>query len=191
MEDMFFEDPDLYLDEICTWLTVEHDIFISTSSLSRTLNSVGLSRKILQKLASERNEACREEFQDYLRDNFIGDGSEFVVIDETSKNERTYARHYGRAPRGKRAQLRDVFVRGTRYSLCAALTTEGYIASHVIEGSYDAQQFYDFIAEEVVRDLHIIDNSTYTLFSCHRWMLSRQNDLSLSLTIVVSTTMKL
>ena len=53
MEDMFFEDPDLYLDEICTWLTVEHDIFISTSSLSRTLNSVGLSHKIIQKLASE------------------------------------------------------------------------------------------------------------------------------------------
>ncbi|KAI5984526.1 hypothetical protein EDD15DRAFT_2116314, partial [Pisolithus albus] len=100
MEDLFSEHPDLYLDEICTWLAVEHDIDLSTSSLSRTLNSVGLSRKMLQKLASERNELWRSEFQDYLRENFIGDGSEFVVVDETSKNERTYARHYGRAPRG-------------------------------------------------------------------------------------------
>ncbi|KIK31479.1 hypothetical protein CY34DRAFT_103245, partial [Suillus luteus UH-Slu-Lm8-n1] len=42
--------------------------------------------------------------------------SEFIVIDETSKNDRTYARHYGRAPRGHRAQLTDVFVRGGKSS---------------------------------------------------------------------------
>ncbi|KIK29407.1 hypothetical protein PISMIDRAFT_88936 [Pisolithus microcarpus 441] len=131
MEDLFSEHPDLYLDEICTWLAVKHDIDLSTSSLSRTLNSVGLSRKMLQKLASERNELWHSD-----------------------KNERTYARHYGHAPCGRRAQLRDVFVRGTRYSLCAALTTEGYIASHVIEGTYDTQQFYDFIAEEVLPQMN-------------------------------------
>jgi len=53
MEDMFSEDPDLYLDEICTWLTVEHNISTSISSFSHTLNSVDLCHKILQKLASK------------------------------------------------------------------------------------------------------------------------------------------
>lgn len=154
IEDLFSQDSDLYLDELCVWLGIQHNISISTSALSRTLNSVGLSRKTLQKLASERNELCRAEFRNYLRDNFVGDGSEFVVVDETSKNERTYARHYGRAARGRRAQLRDVFVRGIRYSLCAALTTQGYIATHVVEGSYDTQKFYDFITEEVLPQMN-------------------------------------
>ena len=47
-------------------------------------------------------------------------------------------------------QIQDDFGRGTRYSLCAALTTDGYLATRVIEGSYDADEFYSFIAEDVV-----------------------------------------
>ncbi|KAG2749003.1 hypothetical protein P692DRAFT_20654569, partial [Suillus brevipes Sb2] len=118
-------------------------------------------------LASERDEVRREEFKASLRNDFIGDGSEFVVIDETSKNDRTYARHYGRAPSGDRAQLTDVFVRGDRYSLCAAMTVEGYIAAQVVEGSFDAQEFYDFVAEDVLphmnpfpaeRSIIVLDN---------------------------------
>ena len=95
IETLFAEDPDLYLDELCTWLAIEHDISISPSALCCTLNDTGLSHKVLQKIASERDEAHRAEFQEYLRNNFIGDGSEFVVVNETSKNERTFARHYG------------------------------------------------------------------------------------------------
>ncbi|KAG2128610.1 hypothetical protein DEU56DRAFT_819250 [Suillus clintonianus] len=105
IEDLFTVDSDLFLDEVCTWLAVSHDIVVSTSTLSRNLKEAGLTRKILRKLASERDEARREEFRESHRNDFIGDGSEFVVIDETSKNDRTYARHYGRAPRGHRAHL--------------------------------------------------------------------------------------
>ena len=105
---------------------------------------------MLQKIALERDEVRREEFKQMLQTDFIGDGSEFVVIDETSKNDRTYARPFSRATQGQRAQIRDVFVRGTRYSLCTALTRDGYLATRVVEGSYDADQLYDFIAQDVV-----------------------------------------
>ena len=53
IETLFAEDPDLYLDELCTWLAIEHDISISPSALCHTLNDTGLSRKVLQKIASE------------------------------------------------------------------------------------------------------------------------------------------
>jgi hypothetical protein len=56
-------DADLFLDEVCTWLTFEHNIIISLSTLSRTLEQAGLTRKILQKLAVERDDIRREEFQ--------------------------------------------------------------------------------------------------------------------------------
>ena len=51
---------------------------------------------------------------------------------------------------GECADLVDVFVRGDRYSLLAAMTTEGYIAVNVVPGSHDGLAFFDFIAEEVV-----------------------------------------
>jgi hypothetical protein len=46
---------------VCTWLAFEHNNNISISTLSRTLEQVGLTRKILQKLAAERDGICREE----------------------------------------------------------------------------------------------------------------------------------
>jgi hypothetical protein len=153
MENLYQDESDLYLDEVMTWLTFHHDIYISKSTLQRTLTEAGLTRKVLQKIASEWNEDLRQQFRDAIIDPdfFAGDGSEFVVLDETSKNERTWARTHGRSLSGKRAQLEDVFIRGDRFSLLAALTIEGYMAVRVVEGSFDAYEFWDFVQEEVVR----------------------------------------
>ncbi|KAI6009512.1 hypothetical protein F5J12DRAFT_905064 [Pisolithus orientalis] len=95
------KDPDLYLNELCTWLAIWHDISISLSSLCRTLNDTGLSHKVLQKIALEQDEICHAE-----------------------------------------------------YSLCTAMTVDGYIAAHVVEGSFNAEQFYNFIAEEVLPQMN-------------------------------------
>ena len=62
----------------------------------------------------------------------------------------TYARRYGQAFLGERAELKDVFVRGDRYSLVAALTINGYIAVEAIPGSFDSMDFLEFIQEQVV-----------------------------------------
>ena len=80
----------------------------------------------------------------------MGNRSEFVIVDETSKNDQTYAQHFGQAVQGQCMQIQDVFGHGTWYSLCAALTMDGYLATQVIEGSYDADEFYSYIAEDVV-----------------------------------------
>src|SRR6202453_2632201 len=147
---LYESDSDLYLDEVVTWLAITHDIVISTATLSRNLTEAGLTRKMLHKIAIERDELLRQEWCDSIRTNFQGDGSEFVCLDETSKNELSYARRYGRSLAGERAHLTDVFVRGDRYSLVAAITKEGYIAAHVVEGSFDSFEFYNFVAEQVV-----------------------------------------
>ncbi|KAG1867774.1 hypothetical protein DFJ58DRAFT_630217, partial [Suillus subalutaceus] len=120
---------DIFLNEVCTLLAVGHDITVGASTLPRNLKEAGLTRKILRKLASERNESREGEFRVSFRNYFIGDGSEFVGIDETSKNDRTYTWHYGRAPGGHCAQLTNVFVRGDWYSLCTATTAQGHIAA--------------------------------------------------------------
>ncbi|KAG1724537.1 hypothetical protein EDB19DRAFT_1759303 [Suillus lakei] len=80
---------DLFLDEITWSTTLRHQLIIL---ISQSQTSWPFS-KMLQKIASERD--------DSLWNDFVGDGSEFVVLDETSKNERTYARYYGRSHHGQ------------------------------------------------------------------------------------------
>ena len=147
---IYEQEPDIFLDEMCTFLAIEHDLIVSPSTLSRNLIKARLTRKRLHKLAVERDEELRDEFKESLRNDFLGDGSEFVCLDETSKNEHTYGRRFGRAMSGEQAELKDVFVRGDRYSLVTAITTEGYIASRVVPGSFYSFEFYDFVAEDVV-----------------------------------------
>lgn len=148
---VYTRNPDTYLDELQWHLGIHHDIAISVSGLQATLARAGLSRKVLHKIAQERDEARRAEFMHCMRNNFSGTGDEFVFIDESSKNEHTYQRRYGRAPIGQDAVITAPFIRGERYSLVAAMSKKGYLAAHIVDGSLDAFDFFDFIVEDVVR----------------------------------------
>ena len=145
--------PDIYLDELQYWLAIEHDIAISISALHRNLEDVGLTRKLLHKIALERDELIRAEFRENIEQNFSGTGEELVFVDEASKNDHSTARRYGRSVVGEQANFEDVFVRGDRYSLVAAITKQGYIAAHVVPGSLDSYDFFEFISEQVVNCL--------------------------------------
>ncbi|KAF8495258.1 hypothetical protein F5888DRAFT_1582969, partial [Russula emetica] len=59
-------------------------------------------------------------------------------VDESSKDECSLAQGFGRSPVGQWAQLPDPFVRGERYSLVAAMSTQGYIATWIMPGSINA-----------------------------------------------------
>jgi len=151
VQTLYESDADLSLDELVLWLALHHNIAISISALQENLQKAGLTRKLLHKIAVERDEELRQQWKDMLAgDDFLGDGLQFICVDETSKNERTYARRYGRAFSGERAELKDVFVRGDRYSLVTALSVEGYIAVEVVPGSFDSMDFLEFIQEQVV-----------------------------------------
>jgi hypothetical protein len=145
----------------CTFLAVEHNIIVSSSTLSRNLIEAGLTHKKLHKLALKRDEILRDEWKESLRNNYTSEGIELMCLDETSKNDHTYARKFRRAMSGEQAELKDVFVRGDRYSLLPAITTEGYIAMHVVPSSFDSFKFYNFVAEEVVCIAHSHISSIY------------------------------
>ena len=81
---------------------------------------------------------------------FFGDGSKFICVDETSENELIFAQKYGHLISGEAENLTDIFAQGDRYLLVAAITTKGYITTHAVPGSFDAFEFYNFIAEQVV-----------------------------------------
>ncbi|KAG2053428.1 hypothetical protein BDR06DRAFT_867757, partial [Suillus hirtellus] len=56
-----------------------------------------------------------------------------------------------------------------RYSLVAAITTEGYIAAHAVEGSFDSQSFNEFIATKVLPYMNPFpaERSVLVLDNCH------------------------
>jgi hypothetical protein len=71
--------------------------------------------------------------------------------------------------RGERADFIDNFVRGDRYSLLAAITTDGYVACRAVLGSFDSVEFYDFVAEQVVCAYPTTSQVLLTVY----WHLSR------------------
>lgn len=152
MKEIYNHHPDSYLDELVWFLALHHDVVISKSALHDNLRKAGLTRKLMRKIAQERDEVLRAEYRLVIKNEFSGTGCEFVTVDESSKDERTLTRRYGYAMKGQRAEINAPFVRGQRYSLVAAMSLEGYIAMQVIEGSLDSFEFFDFIIDEVVRD---------------------------------------
>lgn len=148
--EIYNNEADAYLDELVWWLSIHHDLPISRSALQKSLVSAGLTRKLLHKIARERDEQVRAEYRAIIEDHSNGQGEEFIFIDEMSKNDHDTARRYGRSLSGERADFVDNFVRGDRYSMVAAITVEGYMSTRVIPGSFDAVEFRDYIVEQIV-----------------------------------------
>ncbi|KAI0062011.1 hypothetical protein BV25DRAFT_1804463 [Artomyces pyxidatus] len=134
MADLYHLHPDTYLDELQLWLAINHDVDISLSGIQKNLDQVGLTLKLLHKIARERDEARRAEWREM--------------------NDRTTGRRRGRALIGHRADISHPFVRGERYSLVAAISVSGYIAARALPGSVDSFSFFDFIAEEVLPNMN-------------------------------------
>ena len=148
LHDLIQETPGLYLDEIREWLALYHNEAISMSALSDNLCDLGLTRKIMRRAAAERDYALRAAWMFDILATYTAE--QMVVLDESSKDDRTLIRRYGRAARGQDAVLDVSLDRGIRYSVLPALTTEGYIAVRAVEGSIDGAEFFDFVVNDVV-----------------------------------------
>ena len=142
------ESPGLYIDEIAEYLTLYHDLPISITALHDNLINLGLTRKVMQKAALERDEAL---WAAWLEDTLLRyTADEMVFLDESSKDGRTIFRKYGRSVQGEHPVNQVVQDRGTRYSILPAITVDGYIAVRVVEGSVDGAKFIDFVLNDLV-----------------------------------------
>jgi transposase len=144
--------PDWFLDELLELL--ETNRFISTHyvTIHRELQRAGVSYKKLKRIALERNEEARNA---YIARISQYEPEEIGFLDETSKNDKTAARGYGRAKKGRRATMNQRFVRGTRLSATALLTVDGIMASTVVEGSMNREMYLEFLEHRVVSVKHV------------------------------------
>ena len=150
VKQLYEQHTDTYLNELQWFLAIHHDIVISISALQVNLDKAGLTQKILHKVAKERDEERRAAYHHSIQNDFSGTGGEFVAVNESSKNEHDVARRYGHSPVGNSAHLVNPFIHGERYSLVAAMSITGYLATHVVPGSLNSFTFFDFIVDDVV-----------------------------------------
>jgi transposase len=140
--------PDWFLDELLNLLKRNRFVSVHYTTIHRELDRAGMSRKKLKIIAKEHNEPLRN---DYMRHMAMYSPEQLGFLDETSKNDKTPGRRYGRGRRGRRAQMKQVFVRGRRLSAEGLLTVEGIVASTVVEGSMKRDGFLQFLENQVVR----------------------------------------
>ncbi|KAJ3846172.1 hypothetical protein EV368DRAFT_53149, partial [Lentinula lateritia] len=89
MKEIYNHHPDSYLDGLVWFLALHHDVVISKSAVHDNLRKAGLTRKLMRKIAQERDEVLRAEYCLVIRNEFSGTGCEFVTVDESSRDERT------------------------------------------------------------------------------------------------------
>ncbi|KAK0464069.1 hypothetical protein IW261DRAFT_1347456 [Armillaria novae-zelandiae] len=142
------ESPQLFLGVIQEWLAVAHDLSISCSQLHQVIKDCAVTYKLMHCAAAELDKQVRDDWRQQHQAQ--SDACQILWIDETSKDDWTIYCHYSHSVSGECATISANFVHGDRYSLVAALGSEGYAAAHVIEGSVNGDEFLDFISYDVV-----------------------------------------
>ena len=156
------QNPDYFLDELLDLLETNRFISVHYKTIHRALKRAGVSRKKLRRIAIERNELRRADYvhrMSHYPPEYLG------FLDETSKDERTLTRGYGRSKRNQRAAKKAVFKRGRRTSTEALLCLDGIVACKAVEGSMTKQLFLEWLEFNVVSIL-ILTVLTYRLATC-------------------------
>jgi len=102
----------------------------------------------MRRAAAKRDHELRANWMYNVLNTYTAD--QMVILDESSKDDRTMIQKYGRAMSGNDPVLTVSLDRGTRHSILLALTLDGYLAVRAVEGSIDGEEFFDFIVNDLV-----------------------------------------
>jgi transposase len=139
--------PTMFLDEYARRLEEGRFLDALLATIHRTLARAGLNIKRVQKLAAERSPTIRADF---VRRISRYPAKYLMCIDEVSKDDRTYARLWGRSRTGTRVEHHAPFVRKHRFSMVAVLALdEGIVAAKVVEGSFVQKTFVEYLRDDV------------------------------------------
>ena len=114
--------PNAYLDELQLELQAHTGVHVSLSTIYRTLQRLGFTRKKLRYVVLKRSEVdratCMEEME-YINAEMI------VWIDESGSDRRDSIRRYGYHLRGLTPVSYNLGPQGKRLSVTTALSTRG------------------------------------------------------------------
>lgn len=128
-------------EELVWWLYHERDVAVSRSTVSRTLTRRKWSRKALKRISQGCCEDLRRLYLDDIRQFTAED---LVFIDESIFNEKTGWRYHGYAPIGNDARIQASIQRGSTWSICSAMTIDGWLScTGIKQGYFKADDFFE------------------------------------------------
>ena len=151
--------PNIYLDELQSDLYSSTGITVSLSTICRTLQRLGFTRKKLQHVVLRRSETERAEFAEEM--SYI-DLNMIVWVDETgSDSQREGIRKFGYALRGLTPVSFKLGISGKRLSVITA----------IIDGTTNGEAFTKFLEHSILpimqpfngvnpRSILILDNAS-------------------------------
>ena len=155
LREMINETPSLFLDEISEWFALYHGQPISTTAMHDNLHDLGLTYKLLRRVAAECDNVACAEWLHEIAVSYTAD--QMVFLDEASKDKHVSLCRFSHALSGEAAEDCVMLDRGIRYSILPALTVDGYMAVRVVEGSIDRAEFYDFVVNDVVSHVFLLE----------------------------------
>lgn len=129
--------------EMVFWLWMERSVFVHQSTVSRMLKRRRWTRKEIRRISLNYSEDLRREYTDDMQ-HYAAE--EIVFLDESIFKEQTGWRVRGYAPIGVEGRYIGNCNRGNTWSICAAMTVEGYLpCTGVREGYFNTPDFLRWI----------------------------------------------
>lgn len=150
------EHPTIYLRDLCQKVEDISSVRVSEATICKLIKRHGITRKKVQKIALQRSSQLRGEF---MATALLHNKEQFVFVDETGCDNRSYMRKYGYAVRGCAPQCHHYLIRGERVSAVAAISTEGLVAADYKTGSVNADFFFDFIRGSLIPHMNTFNGS--------------------------------
>ena len=133
--------PSIYLDEVQEHLFNATGTWVSLSTICRTVQRLGFTRKKLTKIAMQQSDELRGQF---MMEISVFEPEMIVWVDETGSDRRNAVRSYGYSLRGMRAFSRVLRVGGKRLNAIAAMSLQGVEDIYIAEGTVNGDVFEDF-----------------------------------------------
>lgn len=137
------ENPWLFLSEIAASLQMRCpavQTLFSTDAVYAALRELGMTLKVMQRDAAQRDEVKRAAYWSGL-DTMITDWRMLVFADETALDGRVMRRRRGWGGSSQPVRIVEIFHRGAMISMLALYTFEGFARYTYTYGAFDSDKF--------------------------------------------------
>jgi len=144
LRERLLEKADMYLDEMVVFLWDEFRVLTTVPTISRTLASIGWSKKTCRRVTIQRSQELRDF---YLYNLSAFRSYQLVYVDESGFDKRVGFRRTGWSPLGTTPVQTARHQREQRYQILPAYSQDGVVLARVFQGSTDSTVFEDFIEQ--------------------------------------------
>ena len=139
--------PTMYLEELQTELYDLTGTWVHVSTICRTVQRLGLTRKKVQLVALQ----CSMEMQArFMAEISIFDPQMLVWVDETGSARRNSVRTYGYSLKGMRAVSHQLRVGGKRINAIGVMSMQGMEDVYIVEGIVNGDVFERFVTRSLI-----------------------------------------